>query len=46
MSKFAEKVKANYEAGYWKKPALQVLVRKGMLTTDEYEDITGESYPG
>lgn len=42
MSKNAQKAKAFYEAGFWKKNDLKRLVEKGWLTESEYKEIVGE----
>lgn len=39
-----EKVKYNYEAGLWSKPMVKMAVRKGVITKDQYFEITGELY--
>ena len=39
-----EKVKYNYEAGLWSKPMVKMAVRKGIITKDQYFEITGELY--
>ena len=39
-----EKVKYNYDAGLWSKPMVKNAVRKGVITKEQYKEITGESY--
>ena len=39
-----EKVKYNYDAGLWSKPMVKMAVRKGIITKEQYKDITGEEY--
>ena len=39
-----EKVKNNYEAGLWSKPMVKMAVRKGIITKEQYFEITGEVY--
>lgn len=39
-----EKVKYNYDAGLWSKPMVKMAVRKGVITKEQYQEITGESY--
>lgn len=39
-----EKVKYNYEAGLWSKPMVKMAVRKGIITKEQYTEITGEVY--
>ena len=39
-----EKIKYNYEAGLWSKQMVKVAVRKGVITKEQYTEITGESY--
>lgn len=39
-----ERVKFNYNAGLWSKPMVKMAVRKGVITKDQYEEITGEKY--
>ena len=43
-SKMFEKYKARYERGGCTKEQLRKLVSLGVLTEDEYEEITGEKY--
>jgi uncharacterized XkdX family phage protein len=39
-----EQIKKNYDRGLWSKAMVKVAVRKGVITSDEYETITGEAY--
>lgn len=39
-----EKVKFNYDAGLWNKPMVKMAVRKGVITKEQYMEITGEEY--
>ena len=39
-----EKVKYNYEAGLWSLPMVKMAVRKGVITKEQYTEITGEEY--
>jgi hypothetical protein len=36
--------KWNYDNGYWNKTALRLTVQKGMISKQEYQVITGETY--
>lgn len=38
------KVKRWYEAGFWKDSMVQTAVRKGKLTAEQYERITGKKW--
>lgn len=38
-------VRTYYKGGFWKKRQLENAVKKGWITSDEYEEITGEAYP-
>ena len=44
MSKWYEKVKGWYEAGWWTKSMVKDAVVKEKITGDEYKEITGEDY--
>lgn len=49
MNEHSEKyelVKSYYEDGFWKKKAVRNAVKKGWITAEEYEEITGEAYDG
>lgn len=37
-------IKKNYEKGLWSKAQVRVAVRKGIITTNQYKEITGENY--
>ena len=39
-----EKVKYNYEAGLWSKQMVKMAVKKGVISKEQYTEITGESY--
>ena len=39
-----EKVKFNYDAGLWSKPMVKMAVRKGVITKEQYKEITGDEY--
>lgn len=39
-----EKVKYNYEAGLWSKPMVKMAVKKGIITKEQYTEITGDIY--
>ena len=39
-----EKVKYNYEAGLWNKQMVKMAVRKGVITKEQYTEITGDEY--
>ena len=39
-----ETIKRNYERKLWSKPMVQMAVRKGVITKDQYREITGEEY--
>lgn len=39
-----EKVKYNYEAGLWSKQMVKMAVRKGIITKEQYKEITGETF--
>lgn len=39
-----EKVKHFYDLGLYTKEQVAMFVRKGKLTAEEYEEITGEAY--
>ncbi len=39
-----EMIKSYYDSGRWKKKAVKNAAEKGWITTDEYEEITGEGY--
>lgn len=39
-----EEVKTYYNNGFWKKRAVKNAVKKNWITSEEYEEITGEPY--
>lgn len=39
-----ETIKRNYDRKLWNKSQVKVAVKKGVITTAEYETITGEKY--
>lgn len=39
-----EKIKLNYEMGLWSAPMVKMAVRKGVITKEQYTEITGEKY--
>ena len=39
-----ERVKYYYEAGLWSLPMVKNAVRKGVITLEQFEEITGEKY--
>ncbi len=39
-----EKVKYNYEEGFWSKQQVKMAVRKGIISKEQYKTITGEKY--
>jgi uncharacterized XkdX family phage protein len=39
-----EMVKRNYDRGLWGKAQVKVAVRKGIVTHEQYKEITGEDY--
>lgn len=49
MSEHSEKfelVKGYYDSGEWKKKAVKNAVKRGWITAEEFEEITGEVYDG
>lgn len=40
-----ETVKANYERGLWTIALVKMAVKKGVITKEEYNEITGFTYP-
>lgn len=44
MSQKFEKVKTYYDAGLWNKAMVKNAVKKGWITAEEYQMITGEPY--
>ena len=39
-----ERVKGYYDSGQWSKKAVKNAVKRGWITTEEYQEITGEVY--
>lgn len=39
-----ETIKKNFERGLWNKQMVKMAVRKGVITKDQYQKITGEIY--
>ena len=39
-----ETIKRNYDRGLWNKNMVRLAVRKGVITAEEFKEITGESY--
>ena len=39
-----ETIKKNYDRKLWSKAMVKMAVRKGIITKDEYTQITGEEY--
>lgn len=39
-----ETVKKNYERKLWNKSMVKMAVRKGIITKEQYTEITGEAY--
>ena len=39
-----ERIKFFYESGLWSKPMVKMAVRKGVITKEQYLEITGEAY--
>lgn len=37
-------IKRNYDRGLWNKQMVKMAVVKGVITPEQYEEITGESY--
>lgn len=46
MSKKFAKVKRYYDSGLWNKTMVADAVKKGWITAEEYQIITGEPYEG
>ena len=44
MEKTALEMAQQYYPKYWNKSRLITLVKKGKLTAEEYEQVTGEAY--
>lgn len=39
-----ETIKKNYEKGLWTKQMVKIAVIKGVITPEQYKEITGEDY--
>ena len=39
-----EKVKYYFEAGLWSAPMVKMAVKKGVITKEQYTEITGKAY--
>lgn len=39
-----ETIKRNYERKLWSKAMVKMAVKKGVITKDQYTEITGEKY--
>ena len=39
-----ERIMLRYKQGLWSKAMVKVAVRKGIITKEQYEEITGEKY--
>lgn len=37
-------IKKNYDRGLWTKTMVKMAVRKGIITADQYTEITGDVY--
>ena len=37
-------IKTNYEKGLWNKMMVKMAVRKGVITKEQYTEITGKEY--
>ena len=46
MSKMYEKIKEYYNTGLWSKERVRNMVIKGIITEEEFYEITGEFYNG
>ena len=44
MSKMSEKIKEYYNTGLWSEERVRNMVIKGIITEEEFYDITGEFY--
>lgn len=40
-----ETIKKNFDRGLWNKQMVKMAVRKGVITSEQYQAITGEAYP-
>lgn len=39
-----ETIKNNYDKGLWTKALVKMAVKKGVITKEQYTEITGENY--
>ena len=39
-----EKIKDNYEKGFWSAAMVKMAVKKGIITKEQYKEITNENY--
>lgn len=39
-----ETIKKNYDRGLWSAPMVKIAVRKGVITKEQYKEITGKEY--
>ena len=39
-----ERVKYYYKSGLWSKPMVKMAVKKGVITKEQYKEITNEDY--
>lgn len=39
-----DRVKYYFESGLWSKPMVKMAVRKGIITKEQYQEITGDVY--
>lgn len=39
-----EEVKSNYESGLWEIILVRIAVKKGIITKEQFKEITGENY--
>lgn len=39
-----ERIKYFYDAGLWSIPMVRTAVKKGVITKDQFKEITGEEY--
>ena len=39
-----ERVKYYFDAGLWSVPMVKMAVRKGIITKEQYKEITGQEY--
>lgn len=37
-------IKRNYERGLWTKEMVRIAVKKGVISPEQYKEITGEDY--